>query len=387
VIIRFFTHLKKHTHYLIQLVEFLFFPLFLKIITRDKKSIKSVKKKYNLILRSDAIGDYILSLDAIKTLIYYSNEDTILVVNENLIGFINELGFNVKTIGFNREKFILNPFYHFKILRKVISYDYVNVFYLNYSRELLGDEIVKVANGEKKYGWNGDISRTTKFLTKFGNKIYSQLISSNIANMHELMRNNEFVAKVLMIDTEKVLRCDFNRIIQNSPTEKICKVTKYFVVAPGSRIKKKMWKIDNFAQVINYVYHEYGFIPVLVGAYSEKYLFDELKKKIDDNVPMISKFGSYSFKEIIFLLKQSEFLLSNDSALVHFAIKAGVKSVTILGGGQFGRFAPYGSLNNRWVYHKMECYNCNWICKYKEFLCIQNIDCKQVIRTIKNVLK
>jgi len=45
-----------------------------------------------------------------------------------------------------------------------------------------------------------------------------------------------------------------------------------------------------------------------------------------------------------------------------------------MGGGHFGRFFPYGNLKkNRVVYRKMDCFACNWQCKFSTVKCIEEI--------------
>lgn len=46
-----------------------------------------------------------------------------------------------------------------------------------------------------------------------------------------------------------------------------------------------------------------------------------------------------------------------------------------VGGGHWGRFFPWeNSRNVHWLNKKMDCFHCNWKCKYGDFRCVNNID-------------
>ncbi|MCK5215187.1 MAG: hypothetical protein KAR05_07540, partial [Candidatus Omnitrophica bacterium] len=50
-----------------------------------------------------------------------------------------------------------------------------------------------------------------------------------------------------------------------------------------------------------------------------------------------------------------------------------------MGGGHFGRFYPYGDKkDNRIVFKRLDCYYCNWICKYPEVKCLNEIEVDEV---------
>jgi len=50
-----------------------------------------------------------------------------------------------------------------------------------------------------------------------------------------------------------------------------------------------------------------------------------------------------------------------------------------MGGGHFGRFHPYGDLSrNRVVCKRMDCYGCNWRCRYPAARCMEEIEVDDV---------
>jgi hypothetical protein len=60
----------------------------------------------------------------------------------------------------------------------------------------------------------------------------------------------------------------------------------------------------------------------------------------------------------------------------------------IVGGGHFGRFFPWGNSSVARVVNKpMECYGCNWRCKYQSMRCIQEISPMDAARELRSLLE
>ena len=100
--------------------------------------------------------------------------------------------------------------------------------------------------------------------------------------------------------------------------------------------------------------------------------------------------GKTNLVETAVLIKNSEFILTNDTFATHMATILKKKSICILGGGHFGRFLPYpkelekNEVNflPKVIYKKMECFDCNWKCKYNDipWRCIKNIGVDDLIK-------
>lgn len=83
------------------------------------------------------------------------------------------------------------------------------------------------------------------------------------------------------------------------------------------------------------------------------------------------------------VIEDANMLIGTDSCAIHIAAAVGTNNLCIMGGGQYGRFYPYGDLNiNKIIFSKMECYGCEWRCKYNKALCIQDILVEDVWKMI-----
>ncbi len=60
--------------------------------------------------------------------------------------------------------------------------------------------------------------------------------------------------------------------------------------------------------------------------------------------------------------------------------------VGILGGGHYGRFYPWGDPKfTRVVSKPMDCYGCNWHCKFETVRCIQEIPPADAARALNEL--
>jgi ADP-heptose:LPS heptosyltransferase len=78
-------------------------------------------------------------------------------------------------------------------------------------------------------------------------------------------------------------------------------------------------------------------------------------------------------REFFQAIRESDFVISSESAAAHAAVFYQRAGVGFLGGGHFGYFAPWGTGPFTWKYKKMECYLCNWNCRYKEIRCLTEL--------------
>ena len=170
--------------------------------------------------------------------------------------------------------------------------------------------------------------------------------------------------------------------------------TKYFVLFPGSSNKFRNWDIGKFSDSVEFIYKKYSFLPVICGGVSE---IDISKKLIELNksIKYISLVNSTSILDLVDIIAKAELVITNETAATHIAASVNTLCFTVLGGGHFGRFAPYPkTLNqnqNRVIFNKLECFNCNWYCsiiKKNEltYPCINKISSSNLISQIDKEL-
>ena len=108
--------------------------------------------------------------------------------------------------------------------------------------------------------------------------------------------------------------------------------------------------------------------------------------------------GRTTLGELAEVLRSASVVLTNETSAVHIAAAVGAPVVCILGGGHYGRFAPYElevtDDNQKLpiiVAETMPCYGCDWKCKYprkngEAVKCIRDISVEKVWDAVCMVL-
>ena len=114
-----------------------------------------------------------------------------------------------------------------------------------------------------------------------------------------------------------------------------------------------------------------------------------IRKKIDN---LINK---TTIQETVEIIRNSEFVIGNDSSAVHIAAATRTPSICIAPGAHYNRFVPYPEevadhfYHPRVVVHQMPCFGCNYHCKFpveKQLKCIQNISVPMVAGKLTELL-
>ena len=121
---------------------------------------------------------------------------------------------------------------------------------------------------------------------------------------------------------------------------------------------------------------------VLLGGPADTAVCDEVERSLEGvrNVTRVTNLaGRTTIGQMIECLRRADVVLGPDAAPIHVAIALGRPTVTILGGGQPGRFQPWGDPDrNRVVSKVMGCFGCNWVCRYPTMLCVRDIRAEEV---------
>jgi ADP-heptose:LPS heptosyltransferase len=323
-----------------------------------------------LLVRPDALGDFVLWLDAVKDYrdIYPPDKYRItLIANAHWATLAVRLSYWDEVISLDRRKFLKNPFYRWVMMAKIRKYGFHVVIHPVFSREyFLGDALVRASGARRRIGFSGDISNSKEAYRQRADKWYTTIIRGQAGIVMELQRNAEFV-RALGLQGFKVGIPHIN-LVFNLPDGFPLK-GDYFVVCPGTARGEKRWPLEKFAELINRVCQQTGWKAVLCGAENEMSIVEKLKNLLKDSA--IDYAGKTSLDEFFAIISKARMVVGNDSSSIHIATALGVPSVAIVGGGHFGRFVPYdaGPLREAQilplvVYQWMDCFNCNWKCIY-----------------------
>ena len=362
-----------------------------------------------LVIKVDAIGDSVIWLDAAKEYKkHFSQQKLVLLYNKAWQDIALQLPYFDEWIAFDAKRFMHQPLYRFRLLKQLNQYHYQKVLNPTYSRNFfLQDWIVRNVYAEEKWGMVGDYQNTNNTIAKLtrnfqyyqrklkaiGDKWYTVLKPSEEGIKMELTRNAEFIRAYL--DKDFCSRLPMFPF-EIRKTDKV-KFEKYVVFCLGASTPRKMWSVENFAEVAKNYINEYGI--VVCGGVNEQMLCEQFIACGLPQEKVVNLCGKTNLLELISVIKYADFTLSNDTAASHITVAVRTPSVCLLGGGHFGRFQPYqveemqagdSTILPKVVSMPMDCFNCNWICRHPlkdgKWQCICNIDKNKVIAAIDSII-
>lgn len=353
--------------------------------------VKAVEKNSNsiIVVRIDAIGDFIIWQDAAKEYKkIFKNKSITLVCNALYFDLAKKTPYFDEVIPLDVKKFEKNLFYRFNFIRKIRSRQYFLAISPVYSRTFFGvDWIIKNIKANEKIGFDCDLSNISIVNKKTSDKWYTKLISAKKGPKMELVVNGEFV-RALGMREFKVNSPNLGYLVNENFEAK----EKYCVLFLGAGDIRRRWKVEYFVEVAEQIKDSN---IVLCGSKNELSLGNFFINNYKGKMNVTNLIGKTSILEMIGIIKNADFCIGNESSGIHISSSLGIKNLCLLGGGHYGRFLPYVDENNSNIgitkivtADYKECFGCNWNCKYskEKFPCIENIRVSEVIEKLKEIL-
>lgn len=341
-----------------------------------------------LVVRVDAIGDFVLWLDAAQALrALYPGRRLVLCANAALAELARALPYWDEVWPVDMARFDHSAAYRFHVLRKVRAAGFDIAVQPTYSRVYLhGDALVRASGAAQRVGSSGHPQSSHPLLRALANRWYTKLLLASDTPLMELERNAEWVRALGLSNFQPglpALPC-----LAQLP-ERLRIAQPYCIIFPGASWSGRQWPAEHFALVASQLQREYGWLPVICGGPSEARLCDRVARLCTG--PARSLGGQTGLVELVELVRGARFLVSNETSAVHVAVATSTPCLCILGGGHYGRFLPYPPLltqGTQLIANKdMDCYHCNWAC-VKRFEagaampCIGEISVAQVLASI-----
>ncbi|MEP7146751.1 MAG: glycosyltransferase family 9 protein [bacterium] len=298
-----------------------------------------IKKKSMLIIRLDAIGDYILFRNFIKEI---KDSPKFSGYKISLLG--NEKWRNIAET-FDRsiiEKFIWaaakrlkgqsNWKYRVSTMLKLHLGGYEIVLRPNDTKTKITDYIITHCGAEK-------------ILDNSSNSIFSteelEIISSNgnIRNSNldpesffQFNRNRTF--------TEEITESKSNILRPTIEIGKNKNAGEYIVIFPGAGQKSRKWSAENFAVLCNKILEMKQIKIRICGNKNDrvtaKGIILNCKSELIEDLT-----GKTNLSELISVIANAKLLVSNETCAVHIGAAVVTNTICISNGNHFGRFNPY----------------------------------------------
>ena len=385
--------LKPFLIFIKSLLFFLFDSLALwKIPSQQPNELELV-----FLIRQVGIGDFVMWLDTAKEYRNIFPPDKYKIVlagNKIWCDLAEELPYWDEKLMIDVKQFKTFSKYRWDFLRKVRNLGVQISIQPTFSREFYhGDALVRASGALRKVSSAGDMANRN-WLKKFiADSWNTELIPASTETLTELERNAEFYSG--LSDSPHLTR--YPKLdIQEFWLSSKWKDKTFYILVPGTSgsVAGKEWPSAFFSDLATKVFRQTGWEGVICGTKQEYSLAEQILKQSDS--PLQNLCGQTTLVELAGLLSQSRLTISNDTGPVFLSSAVGTLSVCILGGGHFGRFAPYpdlpGQTNHlKTVSHKMPCYGCNWECifpiiKGEPTPCISKISVGAVWKQVRPLL-
>ena len=163
---------------------------------------------------------------------------------------------------------------------------------------------------------------------------------------------------------------------------------KLLAVHPGASCISKIWPVERFAEAADRLREKYGFKVLIVGGPKDRETTHALAEAMYE--PGFDLGGRTSISELASLLKRCRLFISNDSGPVHIASAVGTPVISIFGRSQAGlsprRWGPLG-LKDKFLHKEVGCMVCHAHNCKKGFKCLAKITVEDVLKAADEILK
>lgn len=317
------------------------------------------RKPIAIIIRNDAIGDYILFRNSMGLLIKnekYKFYKWIYIGNEITNSFVRKHDgdlFISTFFWFGSLANTINSKYH-HILLTIINWLNIELLInpvLSSTKEL--DGIAKLIDAKKKITAEGDeINYPSYSEFKKRKEVYDELINTANYCDFELFRNYQFVSQLTGLPfnqnqieiTLKPKQTDSSLVDILYPKDFFDK--SVIGIFPYAGSQTRSWAFLNFQKLIN-KFIDNGYHIIIFG---NKKQSQEISKICKDNHNLINQAGKIELPLISEHIKRTQLIISNESMAVHLCAALDKACICLSNGNQFGRFNPYPETLNKQIY-------------------------------------
>ncbi len=309
----------------------------------SKRIFNRYKTNSVLVVRLDAIGDYILFrnfLTELRNDAAFRNKKITLLGNPVFKEIAEKLDCNVinNFIWVNPDILIDQELsktkLKIKLKLRIANYDIL--IHPVHSRKWEIDNFLFSIGLKYTITSSGDASNYDSVNQLHeANKLYNRIIEVETLGVFEFFRNKFFFEGLLNKNLQTQLSID--------PIARTETKSNYIVIFPGGHAEYRKWETKQFASFIDQLTEKYNgkYVFKIAGAFYEKIIVDEIISYSKNKNLIESLVGRTTLLDLIRLIDGALLLISNETSAVHMAAALKSKAVCISNGNHFGRFNPY----------------------------------------------
>jgi len=167
-------------------------------------------------------------------------------------------------------------------------------------------------------------------------------------------------------------------------TERLDKNRPIIAVSPGAKSEIKRWTKKGYTELIKRLIDELNAQVITVGDKVDKILVKDIVSAVKNGVTDLS--GNTTLCQLAALLKNSDLLITNDSAPMHIGAAVGTNVLAIFGPTDPRLYGPTGK-SDRVIKKKLHCSPCEAAqCEF-EHECMRYITSDEVFKVAKEMLE
>lgn len=335
------------------------------LIIRIRNRKGNVQNEGMVLVRLDAIGDFVMWLDAAKEFRKDWSGRITLICNQVCSEIAANTGYFDEVIGVNYGKLrhTSQVKYRWSMHRRFKNVKANRVVQCTYSKEIFSDMVMSAVGANEKITIDSPEAISSRWSYRLAEPIYQQVIVTPKEHMMEIRRNALFTGRVL----GKEIQSGVPFIEEVGKARSKVPAGRYYILFLGASEQERVWPMAYFAELAEKLHEsvEYeGLKCCLCGGKEETYLASEFTARYCPKEKIVNRVGQTTLPELIEVIRSAEFIVTNDTSAVHFAAAVNTQAFCIWGPWEYGRFLPYvvdkaeGRKLPAVCYHETECRNC-----------------------------
>lgn len=255
-----------------------------------------------------------------------------------------------------------------------------------FSREPITDELTLASGATLRIAFTGNHSNISPKKEALYNWGYTHLLASGDQDLPELLRHQEFLTRlgfppqsirpqIHLQEQDHLWASDLFEQVAVDPAR---------TIALFAGVQHSVRRYLGYGEALKRIVNDYGLNVIALGAEADREINDLNLRPLSNRTINLS--GATSLTQSAALLRRCMLAVGGETGLAHMACAVGTPNVILLGGGHFGRFMPYSSLTSI-VSLPLECYGCNWSCRYDKPHCVQNVAPELLERAILEAME
>ena len=358
-----------------------YFPDDMFVIGRKVNITKNI-----IFLRTDSIGDNILASSMLPHIRakYPDNRITVLC-QDHIVELYESSPFVDAVIGFDRRKGYQDEAYRHFILQKLRELHADLLLNSLYSRDPLYDLFAINSGARARVAFNGNLCNIADDERNTNNANYTTVISDNEKHKPELERHRDFLEgigiQVSKLEPTIWLKAEDEEFAETFFKKNKLDPTKTVGLFAGAQNNVRIYQ--SYGISLSDVCKSYGLSIIGLGGSDDSEI--NIQNLNATGVHTINLSGKTNLRQTAAILKRCRLAVGAETGLAHMACAVGTPNVVLLGGGHFSRFMPYSPLTSI-VCLPLECYGCNWQCKYSRVHCIKDINVEVLALAVRQTL-